>query len=133
MAAEFLLENKDLSPFIGLLGIEFTEVGAGVARGQLQASKDRHLNMRGYLHGGVTFSLIDTCMGAALYPMLGPTEAGVTLEIQIEYISGMQEGLLECVATVTRRGRSVAFLEGKVTKDGALIAKATGSYAIVSR
>ena len=133
MSAEYHLENKDLSPFIGLLGIEFTEVGAGVARARIEASKDRHLNMRSYLHGGVTFSLIDTCMGAALYPMLDSAEAGVTLEIQIEYISGMQEGLLECIATVTRRGRSVAFLDGKVTNGGTLIAKATGSYAIVPR
>ena len=133
MSPEFLLENDDLSPFISLLGIEFTEVGSGLARARLQASKNRHLNMRGYLHGGVTFSLIDTCMGAALYPMLDRAEAGVTLEIQIEYISGIQEGLIECAATVTRRGRTVAFLEARVTHSGNLIAKATGSYAIVSR
>ena len=127
------LPQKGKSPYINLLGIRFISLEPGLCRCELEAAPDKHLNMQGYLHGGATFSLMDTAMGAALHPMLDASEAGVTLEIQINYLRRVTTGLLECEARVLRRGKRVAFFEADVRCEGKVVAHATGSYAIVKR
>ncbi|MEX2015376.1 MAG: PaaI family thioesterase [Candidatus Hydrogenedentales bacterium] len=127
------LPRKGRSPYINLLGIRFVAVEPGLCRCEIEADAERHLNMQGYLHGGVCFSLMDTAMGASLHPLLGEGEGAVTLEIQINYLRSVTEGLLECEARVVRRGKRVAFFEADVYCGGELIAHGTGSYAIVEK
>jgi acyl-CoA thioesterase len=127
------LPQKGKSPYINLLGIRFTALEPGMCQCELEADPEKHLNMQGYLHGGASFSLMDTAMGAALHPMLDPSEAGVTLEIQINYLRRVTTGLLQCEARVLRRGKRIAFFEADIQCGGEIVAHATGSYAIVKR
>ena len=127
------LPKKGKSPYINLLGIRFTALEPGLCRCEMDADPEKHLNMQGYLHGGASFSLMDTAMGAALHPMIAETEAGVTLEIQINYLRRVTTGLLQCEARVLRKGKRVAFFEADVQCGGKVVAHATGSYAIVKR
>lgn len=127
------LPQKGKSPYIKLLGIRFVALEPGLCRCELDADPGKHLNMQGYLHGGTTFSLMDTAMGAALHPMLDEREAGVTLEIQINYLRRVTTGLLQCEARLLHRGKRVAFFEADVLCQGKIVAHATGSYAIIKR
>lgn len=120
--------------FIDLLGIEMLSVEEGKSVCRLKV-EERHGNLRGYLHGGVTFSLIDTGMGAAVWPLLKEGEGCTTIEIKISYITSVKSGVLVCTSTVLRKGRRVAFIESDVRledRPDELVARATGTYAITA-
>ena len=119
------------SPYTDLLRISFISAGNGKSRCELEAGPHFH-NMRGLLHGGATFSLVDTAMGASLADTLKPGEMSVTLEIQITYLRRVLDGRIECEARVLKRGRRVIFLEADVYQGEEVIAKATGTYAVTS-
>lgn len=115
--------------FSDLIGLEFVEIDEGYSRGELPVT-DGLLNPHGVLHGAVAYAMADTGMGAALYPTLGADELCATIEIKISYLESVREGTLTCETTVTKRGRTVAYLESDVTADGESVARATGSYSI---
>jgi acyl-CoA thioesterase len=85
------------------------------------------------LHGGVTFSLADVGMGAALYSILASHEYAITLEMKINYMKAVTTGRLDCETRVVERAGDMAVLESEVRTDGALVAKALGTYAILKR
>ncbi|MDK9555988.1 PaaI family thioesterase [Marinobacter sp. M216] len=80
--------------------------------------------------GGVLYSLADTGMGAALYPMLSEGELCATIEIKINYYSPVHDGRLTCVTKVVNKGKSVANLESEILCGDRLVAKANGNYSI---
>ncbi|WP_254829811.1 PaaI family thioesterase [Haloglomus salinum] len=120
---------NDAAAFSDLIGLEFTDIEEGYSRGELDVT-DRLRNPHGVLHGAVAYAMADTGMGAALYPGLGADELCATIEVKISYLEPVSEGTLVCETTVTKRGRTVAYLESDVTVDGESIARATGSYSI---
>ena len=96
------------------------------------AIKDFHFNPQKVVHGGVLYSLADSGMGAALYPMLDfkNGELCATIEIKMTYLKAARKGDLDCHTVVLNKGKRVAMLESEVWNEGKLIAKATGSYAV---
>lgn len=91
------------------------------------------MNPHGVVHGAVAYALADTGMGAALYTLLGPEESCATIEIKIVYLASAREGELVCETKVVRKGSRVAVLESEVFASDRLIAKALGTYSILSR
>ena len=96
------------------------------------AIKDFHFNPQKVVHGGVLYSLADSGMGAALYPMLDFENGQLcaTIEIKMTYLKAARKGDLDCHTVVINKGKRVAMLESEVWNEGKLVAKATGSYAI---
>lgn len=68
--------------FTDLVGLEFTDVGEGWARGELTVG-DEVTNPYGTRHGGVSDAMADTTMGAALQSELEPGEQCTTVEIEM--------------------------------------------------
>ncbi len=118
-------------PFAELIGLAFTAVAPGRSRCALTLSP-QHLNPHGVVHGAVVFALADTGMGAALYPSLAPGETCATIEIKISYFRPVSRGELVCESTLVNRGRSVAHLDSRVFAGDALIAAASGNFAILA-
>ena len=86
-------------------------------------------NPQGTLHGGVLATAMDISMGHLLNHKAGP---GATLEIKLQYMAAVTEGIVQCRATVLRQGRSISFLQSHATRaDGALVAHATATWRLL--
>lgn len=116
-------------PFVEHIGMRIEAQGGGRSRCTLEVAPF-HRNSTGRVHGGVTFTLADTGMGAALYPTLEPGELCATIEIKINYFKPILGGQLVCLSEVVNKGRRVANMESSVYVDDVLVAKANGSFAI---
>ncbi len=119
-------------PFGELIGLRIVEAGQGRCRSELDATARLH-NPHRVVHGGVLFSLADTSMGAALYTVMEPAETCSTIEMKMNFIKAVPEGLLECDTVVVRRGRTTAVIESRITCGGELAAVALATYAIRPR
>ena len=119
-------------PFADHVGLRFTARADAASRCEIEIG-EVHLNPHGVVHGAVLFALADTGMGAALYPTLGEGESCATIEIKINFFRAVSDGRLECESTLVNRGRTIANLESRITRDGALVAVANGNFALFAR
>jgi len=116
-------------PFAKLIGLVFESVEEGKSLCIIDINENL-FNPQNVVHGGVLYSMADTGMGGALYPLLKDDEYCATIEIKISYFKPVLEGSLQCLTTLINKGKSVASLESVITNDGFMVAKASGSYAI---
>ena len=124
--------EKKKPRFVHHVGMKIDEAGPGFARGSITID-DLHRNGTGVAHGGVLFTLADTCMGAALYSSLEAGEICATIEIKIGYFKPVFEGTLVCNATVLNKGKSVASMEATIHNGDVLVSKSSGTFAIFRR
>lgn len=76
---------------------------------------------------------LDTCALMALLNSLAQNEHGVTVSSAVQLISGVQ-GIgkrIDFEMRLLKRTKRLAFLEGEARSEGALLAKATFTKAIV--
>lgn len=86
-------------------------------------------NPQGSLHGGVMATAMDISMGHLLHHRLG---AGTTLEMKIQFLSTAKAGWLTAEGRFLRQGRSISFLESRLTsEDGSVIAVATSTWKLL--
>jgi len=116
-------------PFAKLIGLVFESRDKGKSVCKLDVSEELY-NPQKVVHGGVLYSLADTGMGGALYPLLKSDEYCATIEIKISYFKPVREGTLECRTTLISKGKTVASLESVIFNRGVVVAKASGSYSI---
>jgi acyl-CoA thioesterase len=119
-------------PFVEHVGMRIEEQYEGHSVCKLDV-QNYHLNSTGVVHGGVLFTMADTCMGAALYPTLLADEICATIEIKINYFKPVLSGLMVCTSKIVNRGKSVANIESCVYSGEVLVAKANGSFSIFKR
>jgi len=125
--------DPGVGPFAALLGIRRLAMRDGRARFELPIGA-QHLNPHGAVHGGAVYALVDYAMGGAVTSGLGPGEQCATLEIKINYLAPVAEGVIAAEAWVVARTSRVAVLEARVHADGdRLVALATGSFYIQTR
>jgi acyl-CoA thioesterase len=118
-----------VNPFAELVGFVFEPSPPLHSTSRLRLEQ-KHLNPHTVVHGAVLFAMADTGMGAALYPTLGAHELCATIEIKITYFKAIAAGELVCRTQLVNRGKRVAYLESSISSGEALLAKATGTYAI---
>ena len=119
----------DHIPFARLLGIVQESGGAGRSACTLPLRPDL-LNSIGMAHGGLTFTLADTCMGAAMRSLLAEDERAVTVEIKMNYLQPARDGVLRSDSVVVHRGRLLANVESRIRCGDALVATANGTFAV---
>ena len=89
---------------------------------------DSHLNPSGTVHGGLSATLLDSCMGLSIWTTLEKGLAQTTLEFKITLLRPVtpETGLIRAEGTVLNRGRRVGAAEGRLTDaQGKLLAHAT--------
>jgi len=109
------------------LGYDVTEAQAGRVVVTIVPSAD-HLNPAGTVHGGLTATLLDSCMGLALQTTLEKGLAQTTLEFKISLVRPItpQTGPIRAEGVVLQRGRRVGTAEGRITDaSGKLLAHGT--------
>jgi uncharacterized protein (TIGR00369 family) len=93
------------------------------------------MNPAGLLAGGVTYAMVDYCMGTTLWRAREKGERVATINIAINYLRTAREGHVYCVSTLDRRNDRVAVLSSRVFTEledhtERLLATAIGSYSI---
>ena len=79
----------------------------------------------------MAYGLADSAMAHAMLSTCEPDQNSSTLECKMQYLSAMTKGVMECEAWVVKRGRSIAFLEAKVTCENKLIATSTATFTVL--
>ncbi len=92
-----------------------------------------HLNPYGTVHGGLTATLLDSCMGLAVQSTLDKGFGQTTVEFKISLIRPItsETGRIKAEGTVLNSGRRVGTAEGRVTDGkGRLLAHGTTTCLI---
>ena len=87
-----------------------------------------HLNPAGTVHGGLTATLLDSCMGLAVQTTLQKCFASTTLEFKISLVRPItpETGPIRAEGMVLNCGRRIGTAEGRVTDGkGRLLAHGT--------
>jgi uncharacterized protein (TIGR00369 family) len=83
-------------------------------------------NPQGSLHGGAMATAMDISMGHLLNTVAGP---GATIEMKIQFRRPVTAGPVTCEGRFVRRGRSLSFMESRLTgPDGKLAALASATW-----
>ena len=90
--------------------------------------KDFMFNPQGTLHGGVLSFIVDVSMGHLLRHVAGP---GTTLEMKLQFFRPARVGPIQAVGRFLKKGRSINYLESRVTQDGADICMATSTWMLL--
>jgi len=114
------------------LGYGVTEASRG--RVVVTAEPDEsHLNPAGTVHGGFAATLLDSCMGLAIWSTLEKGLAQTTLEFKISLVRPITPamGLIKAEGLVLNRGRRIGTAEGRITDaNGRLLAHGTTTCLI---
>ena len=120
--------------FIKLLGFEITKVEAGYLEGQLEF-KEFHHQQNGWLHGGVTSTILDMIQGFASYSMVEEGQKVFTVEAKISYFNPGTASIFYSRGGVVKPGKRFHFCEAEVyyIKDGeeVTVAKGSATMAII--
>ena len=114
-------------PIAETLDFGMVEVSAGKCVFTGTPSR-KHYNPSGTVHGGFAATLLDSAMGCAVHTLVPQGKGFTTLEIKINYVRPMIEGMGEvrCEAAIINIGRTVATSEGKILDaKGRLLAHGT--------
>jgi len=124
--------SRDAFPVAEFLGIKFISHSNGQATAEFTAAS-QHANPMGTLHGGILCDLADAAMGVAFATTLQVDESFTTLELKINFLRPVWNGLLTAQADVVSRGRTVGMVDCKVTDEkGRLIARATSTCMVLA-
>jgi len=122
-------DAEGLNPFGDLIGLTFTKVDKGCSQCVLEVNR-KLLNPFRVLHGGATYTMADTGMGAALLSSIEDDEQCSTIEIKIVYLKSVESGALTCDTKIIHRSKRIATLESEIKHEGRLVAKAIGTWSI---
>ena len=114
------------------LGYDITEAESGRVVVTAEPS-DIHLNPAGTVHGGLTATMLDSCMGLAIRSTLEKGISQTTLEFKISLLRPItpQTGPIRAEGVVLSCGRRVGIAEGRLTDDkGRLLAHGTTTCLI---
>jgi uncharacterized protein (TIGR00369 family) len=116
------------------LGYDVAEAESGRVAITLDPT-DAHLNPWGTVHGGLTATLLDSCMGLAIQTMLEKGIGSTTLEFKISLVRPvtLETGRIRAEGKVLNCGRRVGTAEGRLTDaQGRLLAHGTTTCMIFS-
>ena len=109
------------------LGYDIVEAEAGRAVLEIVPTS-AHLNPWGTVHGGLTATLLDSCMGLAVQSVLEQGLGSTTLEFKISLIRPItpETGLIKAEGRALNVRRRVGLADGRITDSkGRLLAHGT--------
>jgi uncharacterized protein (TIGR00369 family) len=124
-------DEKDISPFGDLLGVEWLSQEPDDARARIEV-RDELKQPYGYLHGGVITSIIDElCSRSTVVQVLMDGMVALAQSIDVSLLRSVQEGTVTVSARARHRGKSSWIWEAEATDDkGRLCALAKVTVAV---
>jgi uncharacterized protein (TIGR00369 family) len=94
--------------------------------------KAEFCNPAGFVQGGLLSAMLDDTMGPAVFVMTDGKLYTATITMTVNFLNPAKPGPIVGEATVTQLGKTIAFMEGKLTaEDGTLLATASASARLV--
>jgi len=122
-----LLALVNGSPFPAHLPFRLVSIDLEEARVELDVEQN-HLQPLGTVHGGVIATLIDTATYWAAFLALPEDSGLVNVDLKLNYLRPVSEGLLIADGRCLRAGRSISYAESHVRDgDGRLVAHGTST------
>jgi acyl-CoA thioesterase len=122
-----LRERLGRNPFIQFIGIQVPQLARGYARFVLPVRHEL-TNTIGLLQGGLLAALADEAVAYALYSLVPEGETFNTVEMKINFLAAVKDGMVEAVAQITKRGHTISLGEVEVLQGEKLVAKAICTY-----
>ena len=123
----------DPGPFSAHLGFRVVRADADGAVVEADPGPE-HLNGGGILHGGYLSALLDSATGWAVHAAGGEGVVAPHVQLSSQFLrAGVAGRPLVCTATCTSLGGRIGTTQGEVVQGGRVIARATGTHAVVSR
>jgi uncharacterized protein (TIGR00369 family) len=118
------------SPMYRYMQMEVVDAGDGRSRITLQGRKDLQ-NLYGILHGGAAATILDSACGIAVGSLLEPGEICVTIDLRINYVANVGEGVLTGEGRVVHKGRRTGVAQAEIRdEEGNLIAAGMSTHLI---
>jgi uncharacterized protein (TIGR00369 family) len=91
-----------------------------------------HTNSRGLIHGGLIAALADNAMGLSCGAKLSGGPRLVTVSLAVDFVGSAAIGQwLAVESEVIKTGGTLCVAQCRVTADGAVIARANGTFRVV--
>jgi acyl-CoA thioesterase len=116
-------------PIWNLLGIEVVEMGDGYSK-LIMPFSEKLTQPYGIVHGGAVFTLADSAVAVSVASLVEPNRKFVTIEMKINFLKPIKEGIIEATAVVLRKGRIMP-TEVDIINNQELVAKAIATYIIL--
>jgi uncharacterized protein (TIGR00369 family) len=89
-------------------------------------------NPTGFIQGGILSAMLDDSMGPAVFVTSDGRFYATTISLTVNFIAPAKPGPLIVEAQVIQIGKSIAFMEGKLTaNDGTVLATASTTARLV--
>lgn len=125
-------ETKLIDPFEIYVGPVF-ERGVESAKRYALRVDERHINMRGVVHGGMLMTFADAALGQAAWALTDHAPS-VTLNMQTHFLRNAKAGdLIEVVPELTRRTRALLFIRGAFMVAGDTIMTAQSVWKLLGQ
>ena len=121
-------EKPPSSEFTEQIGFEYRGVVDGDYTIELALRPD-HMSRARRAHGGLLFTLLDTCLGRAVIEHLPEGRGCATVEMKINYFRPVQSGRIRARGRMREMTRRLAYAEGEILNDeGKPLARASGTF-----
>lgn len=127
------LDNLTVPPSSRLLGWHVLDArpADGWVRIGFDGKRD-FCNPAGFVQGGMLSAMLDDTMGPAVFVMTEGRLYTATISLTVNFLAPAKPGPIIGEARVTQLGKTVAFVEGRLSsEDGTLLATATTSARLV--
>ncbi|HEV2563085.1 MAG TPA: PaaI family thioesterase [Rhizomicrobium sp.] len=126
------VETKLVDPFEIYVGPIFDSGALGSRRFAFLAD-ERHVNMRGIVHGGMLMTFADLTLGQAVWDMTNNAPS-VTLNMQTQFLKAAKAGdLVEVLPQIVRRTRALIFARGDFTVQGEIVFTAASVWKLLGQ
>jgi len=99
--------------FMHLMGFDIIEIQAGKILGEMSLAQ-KHQQQYGFVHGGVTATILDITMGFAAYTLMPVGKGVVTANISVDYLNPGDGDKIIAIGEVEKPGGRMVFTVGKV-------------------
>ena len=122
-------ENFPHVPAWDVLGIKIQDMGDGEATLKMRFD-EKLTNPYGFLHGSYASALADSAVAVAIASIIKEGKEFYTIEMKVNYLEPVTEGVIEARAKILREGRIIPG-EVDIYNENKLVAKAIATYIIV--
>lgn len=133
MSIATALDNIPRPPCAELLGWQILDARPedGWIRVRFEGRRE-FLNPAGHIQGGFLAAMLDDTMGPAMFICSDGRLFTPTIDMNISFLAPASPGPLFGEGQVLQAGKSICFLEGRLTDaDGVLLARATATARLV--
>jgi 1,4-dihydroxy-2-naphthoyl-CoA hydrolase len=124
-------DEPDVSPFSGLLGVEWLSNDPDDARARIEV-RDELKQPYGYLHGGVLMAIIDElCSRSTVLQVIMDGSVALGQSLDVSLLRSVREGSVTVTARARHKGKTTWVWDAEATDgEGRLCALARATVAI---